>query len=190
MNPRHLAWSSRQILVAHPRSSKEVPMLNQKTLLTLSFALCFSLAAGLAQAQSYCPVVVGMSACEPAYPGVWAQCGYDAYLVDCLASDPDDLECWAIAGHIWASEFNSASRDCSAIETECQLMGGFRNAYGGCSRYFAGGGGGSTGFATGGGGGGFSCAECNCTGEHSSYSGDVCGWSAAALISACWSSCS
>jgi hypothetical protein len=162
--------------------------LNQKTLLTLSFALCFSLAASLAQAQSYCPVVVGMSACDPAYPGAWAQCGSDAYLDDCLTSESDDRECWEIAGHVWASEYNSASRDCSLIERECQLTGGYRNEYGGCSRYLASGGGGSTGIPTST-GGGFSCVPCNCTGEHSSYSGSVCGRSASELISACWSSC-
>jgi hypothetical protein len=49
-------------------------MLNRRTLFTLAFALCFCSAASPVHAQDFCPEVVGMSVCDPSYPGVWAEC--------------------------------------------------------------------------------------------------------------------
>jgi hypothetical protein len=133
-------------------------MRQRRTLLLFAFVILFCSAARPAGAQ-WCSEVIGMSACDPSYPGVWAGCVADSYYRDCLADASRSLaDCQEAYGAIWSNEYASASRDCGKIEQECQLMGGWINAYGGCSWYLAGGGGGDTFAGWGGGGGdGISC---------------------------------
>jgi hypothetical protein len=128
--------------------------MNRMILLASAFALLLCAAARPATAQ-WCAHIEGMSVCDPEYPGTWADCVAQSHLSDCLA-DPNSYadECWAEYPLVWYMEYNSASRDCGLIRQECELIGGWINRNGGCSRYLAGGGGGGGGYGDGGGGGG------------------------------------
>jgi hypothetical protein len=107
-------------------------MLNQRTLLALAFGLFFCFTTRSAQAQGYCSEVIGMSVCDLAYPGTYATCVANDWLEHCQATDPDPDSCWDEYDNVWNAYYRSASGDCDQIGRECALMGGTRNASGGC----------------------------------------------------------
>jgi len=117
-------------------------MTHRRTLLVLAFATCFLLsAAPRVSAQDFCPEVVGMSACDESAWSTWADCMANDYLQQCLADNPCDQECYSNADQIWQNEYRTMSKGCDYIAQECALIGGTRNASGGCTPPPASGGG-------------------------------------------------
>jgi hypothetical protein len=109
-------------------------MTSRRTLLALAFVVFFLSMPRAAAAQGFCPEVVGMSACDAAYPVMWADCVAGAYLDDCLSDPAQDPQwCWDAYDQIWSMEYQSASRDCQRIADECELVGGTINDWGGCN---------------------------------------------------------